>query len=128
MTQFSVTVDPGIKIQDVAILGWTESDYNNLDVLTVANASFVEKMEYVTTNSDGNKYAFNYAGLAAKDVFTKIYTCAVITDTEGNVYYGGVVVYSPERYIYINAGKEGSNAELARRLAIYAYAAKNYFY
>ena len=127
VTKFYVTVDPSVTVKDINILCWTEADYDKLDVLTVNNASFIDAMDFSSAETKGNKYEYNYAGLAAKEIFTKFYTCAVITDTEGNTYYGGIVVYSPERYIYSNAKKTDANSELARRLAVYCDEARKYF-
>ena len=51
----------------------------------------------------------------------------VFEDSEGNVYYSGVIGYSPERYAYINQNKGDTNAELAKRLVVYGDAARAYF-
>ena len=50
----------------------------------------------------------------------------MLEDADGNLYYSGVVGYSPERYAYINRN-DAENGPLAKRLVIYGDAARAYF-
>jgi len=60
-------------------------------------------------------------------MFETIYACMVYEDAEGNVYYSGVIGYSPERFAYINQNKAESQANLAKTVAIYGDAARKFF-
>ena len=124
---YQIAVDKSVNVADVKILCWTESDYNAVDTLTTDNATLVADMIY---DSSKGKYEYKYEGLPAKKMFSPIYTCAVVTDTDGNEYYGGVVAYCPERFAYISTTSSTvSDAEkkLAKCIVIYGDAARRYF-
>ena len=119
----------GVSNANVAkaeILVWTAEQYNAQSVLDEGSAA-VYDMEY---KADKQQYEFKYKGLAAKRMFVPVYTCARITDTDGNVYYGGVLAYCPERFAYVNLTSTtvaAIDVELAKRLVIYGDAARTYF-
>ena len=123
---YYIKVADTVNVANIEMLYWTEADYNSLDVLSVENAGGkLTEYEWVTSKS---RYEFTFEGLPAKEMFEAIYTCVVVTDTEGNVYYGGVVPYCPERYGTLNANSsDAATAELAKTLVIYGDAARNYF-
>lgn len=123
---YYITIKSSVDVASAKILCWTEADYNATTVLTKENASLVANMEYNSTNK---RYEYKYAGLPAKEMFSPIYTCAVIADTHGNEFYGGVVAYCPERFAYISTNSNVSEVEknLAKRIAIYGNAAKKFF-
>ena len=114
----------GIDVASAEILTWTEAAYNSVTVLTAENAT-IYPLEYVSTNS---RYEYVYKGLPAKDMFSPIYACAKFTDTDGNVYYSGVVSYCPERYSSLNYDDTNTYiANLAKWIVIYGDAARSYF-
>ena len=124
---YYVKISSNVTVAKAEMLIWNEADYNKADVLTEENATSVHTMEYKTEKS---RYEFKYRGLAAKEMFHPVYACAKITDDAGNVYYSGVVAYSPERYAYISstsATATAAEAELAKRLVIYGDAARAFF-
>ena len=113
------------NIAKVEMLCWDEAAYNAAEVLTEENATLVADMEL-----NGSLYSYTYPGQAARKAFTTIYGCAKVTDTEGNVYYSGVVGYSPERFAYLKTTGTGvaeTEKELAQRLAVYGDAARTHF-
>jgi hypothetical protein len=123
---YYIKVADSVEVANIEMLYWTEEAYKSLDVLTVENAS--GKLTDPEWMTDKSRYEFTFEGLPAKEMFEAIYTCAVITDTDGNVYYGGVVPYCPERYGTINANSgDAATAELSRTLVIYGDAARTYF-
>ena len=122
---YYVKVEDSVAVAKAEILCWTESDYSKVDVLSIENASSAHTMEYT---EDNKRYEFKYDGLAAKEMFSPIYACAMITDDNGTVYYSGVVAYCPERFAYINAANSSvTEAELAKRIVIYGDAARTFF-
>lgn len=122
---YYVRVSSDISVREVKMLTWTEENYNNADVLTKENATSVENAEY---DADNNRYIYTYEGLAAKQMFSPIYACAMVIDESGNEYFSGVVAYCPERFGFINANNsEPAEAELAKRLVIYGDAARSFF-
>ena len=115
----------GISVRSIKMLFWTEEAYNSLDVLTPENATMIKEMEWVPSES---RYEATYVGLAAKDMFSPIYSCAVVEDVDGNVYYGGVLAFCPERFGYINMNSAViKDKNLARALVVYGDAARTYF-
>jgi hypothetical protein len=47
---------------------------------------------------------------------------------DGNVYYGGVIGYCPERYTYLSLNDSNADlVHLAKCMAIYGDAARKYF-
>lgn len=124
---YQIAVDSSVDVASVEIMCWTESAYNSAQILTRDNATLVAEMNY---DEGKKKYEYKYEGLPAKKMFSPIYTCAVVTDTDGNEYYGGVVPYCPERFAYISTTSNTvSDAEknLAKCIAIYGDAARRYF-
>ena len=120
-------VSSSVTVAKAEMLIWNEADYNAAGVLTEENASSVYTMQYST---EKGRYEFKYKGLAAKEMFHPVYACARITDDAGNVYYSGVVAYSPERFAYISSTSSTvsqAEANLAKRLAIYGDAARTFF-
>lgn len=122
----NVVFSGGVKNITVAkaeLLLWTEADFNAADVLTEENATETVEM---TQRSDG-KYEYICKGIAAKEMFCVIYGCQKYTDTDGNVYYGGVMPFCAERYGY-NHSEDGSDlGALAQSMVIYGDAARTYF-
>ena len=50
------------------------------------------------------------------------------TDTDGNVYYGGVLPFCAERFGYMNYNKADTKvANLAKAMIVYGDAARDYF-
>ena len=86
------------------------------------------RLSYYVMN-DTVKLDIKHKGNLTKDMFKTIYACAKITDSEGNVYYSGVVGYSPERYAFSNYSKTNLpyTAALAKALAVYGDAARSAF-
>jgi hypothetical protein len=122
--EFTITVSENIQIKSVKILTWSENLYNSLDVLTADNAEGIYDMEYVGENT----YAYLSKEHPAKTMFQAVYTCAVVEDMDGNVYYGGVVGYCPERYTYLSLSNSNADlVHLAKCMAIYGDAARKYF-
>ncbi len=113
----------GAPVAKAEILIWTEADFLAADVLTEENATFISQMRL---ESDG-KYLYEYNKAAPKEMFSAVFACAKITDTNGNVHYGGVAVYSPERYGYANYNKGTAEAHLSRCVVVYGDAARTYF-
>ena len=121
---FYVVVAEDIEVKEAKMLVWDEAAYNAATVLSAENATAFELMD----NVYGTRYEYTVEGMPAKDMFSPVYACAVITDVDGNVYYSGVVAYCPERYGYINQNStDAATAELAKRIVIYGDAARNYF-
>ena len=112
---------------------WTAEDYAKYDVLTTENASSTG--EAVKNNDPKNGEHFYdgiYSNVPAKKMFENVYGCLEFTDADGNVYYSGVVCYTPARYAYINCDKTAngeltSNALLSRAVVVYGDAARTYF-
>jgi len=114
-----------VSVKTIKMLCWDETAYNSAEVLTRDNASLIVDMKYVSANS---RYEYTYKGLPAKNMFSPIYACAEVTDTNGSVYYSGVVAYCPERFSYISQNDSNANlANLARCITIYGDAARKYF-
>jgi hypothetical protein len=109
--------------KSATIYYWTEEDIASLDALTLENASRSDAMVWV---EDSARWEGKYEGLPAKNMFSTVYACMVFEDADGNLYYSGVVGYSPERYAYINRN-DAENGPLAKRLVIYGDAARAYF-
>ena len=124
---YYIKVSSSVTVAKAEMLVWSENAYNAATALREDNASFVTDMEYITSKG---RYEFKYDGLAAKDMFSPVYTCAKITDDQGNVFYGGVLAYCPERYTYVSitTSSDAEEIELAKRVAIYGDAARTYFY
>ena len=121
-------LDTSISIAKAEIYYWTESDYNAADVLTLENATTSERMTYVEYADGKKRYEAVYEGLPARHMFSPVYACAVFTDMDGNMYYGGAVAYCPERYGYMNQNSSDTNtAIMAKRMVIYGDAARSYF-
>ncbi len=120
-----VAVDAGVTVEDAEILVWTEASYNGAEILTEENA---QKYDMVW-NAGESIYEYKHPGMAAKEMFKRVYFCAKITDTEGNTYYGGVVAVNPERYAYMNQNnaEDPALAELSKAMVIYGDAARSYF-
>lgn len=111
--------------ENATIYYWTEETVNNLDKLTLENATSSEEM---TWNAALGRYEGKYEGQPAKAMFSTIYALMVFGNAEGEEVYSGVIGYSPERYAYINQeSDDNSTATLAKRLVIYGDAARTYF-
>lgn len=122
----NVVFTGGVKNIEVAkaeLLLWTEADYETADVLTEENASQIVDM---TMRNDG-KYEYIYEGIAAKYMFKAIYSCQKYTDTNGNVYYGGVMPFCAERYGYQHTEDGSALGDLAKAMVIYGDACRSYF-
>ena len=114
-----------VSVAAAEILLWDEAAYNAADVLTEANAGRIEDLTWTEGKS---RYEYKYEGIAAKEMFSPIYACAKITDTDGNVYYSGVLAYCAERYVSIDQNNaDTALATLVRSMAIYGDAARAYF-
>ena len=122
ISEFSIGISD-IDIASVEIIYWDEAQYNSVAVLTEENVTGRENMVY---DASANKWRYESAQ-PAKYMFNTIYTCAVVTDTEGNKYYGGVLPYSPERYGYLRRNDTDALGELAKRMVVYGDAARKYF-
>ena len=103
---------------------WTEADVADLESLTLENATSSEDMTWI---AEKERWEGKFEGQAAKRMFNTVYACMVFEDAEGNTVVSGVIGYSPERYAFINQDKGDTNAELAKRLAVYGDAARAYF-
>jgi hypothetical protein len=122
---YYIKVAAGVEVKSIKLLTWTEEVYKSLDVLTVGNAENAFEMVWDATKG---RYEYCYEGLPAKDMFGAVYACAMVEDMNGNIYYGGVVPYCPERFSSINANSsEQKDADLARWIVIYGDAAREYF-
>ena len=116
----------GIDVAEAKVLVWTEEQYNAVDALTVENATVLD-LTYVETVDGVQTYEYVHKGIAAKDMFHPVYACHMYTDTDGNVYYGGVLAYCAERYGYIHRNDTDAIGDLAKTLVIYGNAARTYF-
>ena len=112
-----------ITVAKAELLLWDETAYNAADVLSEENAAEVVDM----TLRDDGKYEYIYKGVAAKEMFKIIYGCQKYTDTNGNVYYGGVMPFCAERYGYMHTEDGSKLGVLAQCMVIYGDAARTYF-
>ena len=110
---------------------WLESEVENLDVLTLENAS--SSQEAVWDESEG-RWEGTYEGVAAKEMFDTVFAVFVFKDAEGVEKTSDIVGYSPERYGAINQNKTEAdstelttNAALSRAVVVYGDAARAYF-
>ena len=108
--------------KNATIYYWTEDAVNELDVLTLENATSSEKLTWKNSRYEGK-----YEGQPAKEMFRTIYALLVFEREDGTIETSGVVGYSPERYCFINKDKGDKNEFLSKALVVYGDAAIAYF-
>lgn len=103
---------------------WSAEDFNNLDVLTLDNAT---DLIYMTRQSDGSFLA-DVSGITAQHIDDVVYVCGLY-NYDGNTYCTGVIPYSVTSYCAdrIANGTTTGMKDLARATAVYGYYAKEYF-
>ena len=106
----------------ISLYYWTETDYDDVSVLTAENASGCIKLE----GSGVSQYRGDIIGISAKNISQAIYVAAVYSDGT-TTWTSGVLGYSIGAYCSSQISKAGDIADLAMATAVYGYHAKQYF-
>jgi hypothetical protein len=122
MINYYFTPDRSVK-GDVTFYYWSAEDYAAANELTVQNATGTMVMKAM---SDGS-YSAQVTGIAAKQIDSTYYVCAVYTSC-GNTYCTGIIAYSLSRYCNNSAYSTDTDMQnLAKATAVYGYHAATYF-
>ncbi|MBQ9762432.1 MAG: fibro-slime domain-containing protein [Oscillospiraceae bacterium] len=115
--------EPGFAVDDgMTLYYWTEDAYNNVELLTLENATGSVSMQ-----SEGGIFCAAVEDIAAKALDKAIYVVAVY-ESNGISYTSNVGAYSVGTYCDRFAANDASDIqELASATAVYGYYAKCYF-
>lgn len=109
--------------ENVIFYCWDQTAFASAQILSSDNATSV-----IVLTGEDNRYAATVEGIAAKDINSPLYVCAVYADGAGNPYSTGVLPYSLGFYCGNQA--TGGSAEMrpiAQAIGVYGYYAMAYF-
>ncbi len=108
---------------DVIFYCWDQAAFAEAQTLSPDNATDC----FTLTGEDG-RYSATVAGIAAKDINSPLYVCAVYADDAGNQYSTGILPYSLGFYCG-NQAVSGSDEmrPIAQAIGVYGFYAMAYF-
>lgn len=117
------------NIDKVQLLVWNEEDYANAETLAYEAGTYTYAVDMEPGVMLGiSGYVASSVPIPAKEIGDTLYYSIRVTDTNGEVYRGGLGCYSPDQYVRSAANHQ--NAELAdvvRALAVYSEKARVVF-